>query len=148
MIRSPESQAKLLPSPAERPGSTIVIYDGQCQFCTAQVRRLERWDKGQRLSFLSLHDSEVGRRFPDLTHEQMMAEMIVITPDGKRFGGADGFRYLTLLLPRLWLLAPLLNFPGMLPVWSWLYRQVAIRRYRWNKKDECGDACEIHFRRK
>jgi predicted DCC family thiol-disulfide oxidoreductase YuxK len=98
--------------------------------------------------FLSLHDAQVEARFPDLTHERMMEEMIVIAPDGKRYGGADGFRYLTLRIPRLWLLAPLMNFPGMLPVWSWCYRQVARRRYFWNKPEDCEGTCDLHFKKK
>jgi predicted DCC family thiol-disulfide oxidoreductase YuxK len=137
-----------LPTPESRPGSHIVIYDGNCEFCTAQVRRLHRWDSGKRLSFLSLHDPQVNSRFPDLTHQQLMDEMLVVTPEGKRYGGANGFRYLTLRLPLLWPLAPVMNFPGLMPLWAWLYRQIAIRRYRWNKHSECSEACEVHFKKK
>lgn len=140
--------SKRLPAPDERPGSVLVIYDGDCQFCTAQVRRLNAWDSQGKLSFLSLHDPEVSARFPDLTHEALMKEMYVIAPDGRRFAGANGFRYLTLILWRLWPLAPILNFPGLLPVWSWGYQWVARQRYRWNKTKSCDNgSCEVHFRK-
>ena len=29
-----------LPSPADRPGADVVIYDGHCKFCTAGARKL------------------------------------------------------------------------------------------------------------
>jgi predicted DCC family thiol-disulfide oxidoreductase YuxK len=137
-----------LPTPADRPDADVVIYDGDCRFCTTNVRRIARWDKGGRLAFLSLHDPEVARRWPDLTHEMLMEEMYVIEPSGRRHAGAEGFRYLTRRLPRLWLLAPLLHLPFSLPLWKWGYRQVAKRRYKLaGKTNACdGDACAVHFK--
>lgn len=136
-----------LPTPEENPSADIVIYDGHCKFCTAQVQRLARWDRGgKRLAFLSLHDPEVARRFPDLTYDQMMEEMYVVDQKGNRYGGAAAFRYLTTRLPRLFALAPLMHIPFTLPIWSWGYRQVAKRRYRLTgKATDCDDgACAVH----
>jgi predicted DCC family thiol-disulfide oxidoreductase YuxK len=99
-----------------------------------------------RLSFVSLHDPLVAERYPDLSHEQLMEQMYLVTQSGHRYGGAAAFRYLTRRLPRLWVLAPLLHLPFSLPLWQWAYRQVAKRRYRWNQKSDCGDTCEVHFR--
>lgn len=152
-MTSPVSSGQLprsgqLPHPSERPQSDIVIFDGHCRFCTAQVKRLNRWDWSGALSFLSLHDEEVYRRFPDLTHERLMEEMVVIDHrSGKRRGGAAGFRYLSRRLMALWPIAAFLHIPLSLPVWSWCYRQIANRRYRWGKVDSCSDgACEVHFK--
>ncbi len=138
-----------LPAPSTRPGSDIVIYDGNCRFCTGQVQNLARWDTKNRLSFLSLHDPEVARRFPELTHEQLMQEMYVVDPRGKRYAGADAFRYLTTRLPRLYALAPLMHIPLTRPLWRWGYRQVAKRRYAIAGKtgEACdSDACSVHFK--
>jgi predicted DCC family thiol-disulfide oxidoreductase YuxK len=138
-----------LPTPAERPEADIVIYDGQCKFCTGQVQNLARWDSRGRLAFLSLHDAEVARRFPDLTHEQLMEQMYVVDARGRRHAGAAAFRYLSTRLPRLYLLAPLLHIPCTLPLWQWGYKQVAKRRYLLMGKtaDACDDgACKVHFK--
>ena len=138
-----------LPSPQRHPGRDVVIFDGDCRFCLKQVRRLHRWDGGKKLSFISLHSPYVARHYPDLTHQQLMDEMYVVSTDGKRRGGAAAFRYLTRRLPRLWALAPLLHIPASLPVWQWGYRQVAKRRYRISEKmgDGCDNgACDIHFK--
>ncbi len=135
-----------LPSPTGLPDADIVIYDGDCRFCTNSVRRLHDL-AGGRLAFLSLHDDEVAQRFPQLTHDQMMEEMFVVDRAGTTRGGAAAFRYLTRQLPWLWALAPLLHIPFSLGLWKFLYRQVAQRRYLWGKTDDCeSGSCDIHSR--
>jgi predicted DCC family thiol-disulfide oxidoreductase YuxK len=134
-----------LPRPEDRPGSDVVIYDGQCAMCTRQVRRLVWWDCQGHLSYLSLHDPLVSERYPDLSHETLMQAMVIVDRDGRRHVGASAVRFLTRRLRRLWWLAPLLHIPGSLPVWRFLYRQVAQRRYRLGGKTECtSDACQRH----
>lgn len=139
----------VLPDPDVSPTSDVVIYDGECRFCTSQVRKLHRLDIGkQRLAFLSLHDDRVAQRYPDLTHGQLMEQMYVIDQDGERHGGADAVRYLSRRLPALWLAAPVLHLPGSAGVWRSVYRQVAKRRYQLagNMGSSCeGDACSLHF---
>lgn len=136
-----------LPSPQDRPEADVLIYDGHCKFCRGQVERISRWDGGGRLAFLSLHDPAVGERYPDLSHERLMQEMVVVDRQDRRHGGAAAFRYLTRRLPRLWPLAPLMHLPFTLPLWQWLYRLVARQRYRWGRIDSCEDgACRIHGR--
>lgn len=145
---SPESRAASLPSPAERPGKAIVIFDGDCRICTGQITRLNRWDRGCRLAFLSLHDPQVAERFPDLSYDQLMAQMYVVDPQGARHGGVEALKYLSRRLPTLWWLAPVLHFPGSRPLWGWAYRRVAESRYRWGRLNECSDgACQLHLRR-
>lgn len=134
-----------LTTPNERPGADVVIYDGHCRICTAQVRRLAWWDWGGRLAYLSLHDQEVGRRFPDLTHDALMKELYVVDQAGRRHAGASAVRYLSRRLSALWWLAPLLHIPGSLPLWNWLYQQIAKRRYRFGTVATCDDeACRLH----
>ena len=134
-----------LPSPAERPEADVVIYDGECRICTAQVRKLTWWDCQGKLAYLSLHDPLVASRYPDLTHERLMQEMVIVDRQGRRHGGAEAIRYLTRRLRRLWWAAPALNFPGTLPLWRFLYRQIASRRYRFGKVDDCHEGtCSLH----
>lgn len=136
-----------LPTPQERPGADVVIYDGRCQFCTAQVRRLNRFDRGGRLAFISLHDPAVSEQYPDLSHEALMEQLYVVDRRGRRHGGAAAFRYMSRKLPLLWLLAPLMHIPLSMPLWQWGYRQVAKRRYRLNKTEACqDDACKVHYK--
>jgi predicted DCC family thiol-disulfide oxidoreductase YuxK len=136
-----------LPEPVDRPEADVVVYDGQCRFCRRQVGLLNRLDRGQRLAYLSLHDPRVAERYPELSHDQMMREMYVMTPQHRAYGGAVALRYLSRRLPTLWWLAPLLHLPGSLPLWSFLYRQVAGVRYRLMGRPSCdNDACRVHLR--
>jgi predicted DCC family thiol-disulfide oxidoreductase YuxK len=155
MTAVPQTQAEPaktdipLPSPAERPEADIVIFDGQCKFCTGQVQNLARWDRKGRLAYLSLHDPQVAKRFPDLTYEQLMEEMVVVDQQGRRHAGAAAFKYLTTRLPGLYLLAPLLHIPFTMPLWRWGYRQIAKRRYALAGKTAaaCDDGgCKVHFK--
>lgn len=147
MSQTAESLAARLPTPEERPQADVVIFDGQCRICTAQITNLARFDRGGRLAYLSLHDPQVPERYPDLTHEMMMEQMYVIDQQGRRHGGAESIRYLSRRLPLLWPAAPVLNFPGSLPLWNRLYRWIAQRRYRYGKLDDCeGGSCELHQR--
>lgn len=106
-----------------------VLYDGRCQECKAQVGRLKRWDKRGRLRFLSLHDPEVERLFPQLSHEAMMRQLHVVDQHGRLHLGAGAVRFLSGQLPRLWWAAPMLHVPFSMRLWQWLYHQVAISRY-------------------
>ena len=144
----PASETRL-PTPTERPGADVVIYDGHCKFCTGQVNRLARWDTRGRLAFLSLHDPQVAKDYPDLSYDRLMEEMAVVDRHGRGHWGAGAFRYLTTRLPRLYLLAPLMHIPFSMPLWRWGYRQVAKRRYWLAGKtgQACeGDACRVHFK--
>lgn len=146
-VTSPAANSNKLPSLDDRPRADVVIFDGECKFCQGQVARLARWDRAERLAFVSLHDPRVAERYPDLTHEQMMDQMYIIDQSGNRHGGAAAFRYLSRKMPVLWPVAPFLHIPWSLPIWQWGYRQVAKRRYKISGKQSCdGDACEVHFK--
>lgn len=125
-----------LPDIADFPARDVVIWDGKCRFCLAQVSRLHRLDSG-KLAYLSLHDPRVSELAPDLTFDQLMAEMWLLTKSGKKFGGADAIRHLSRKLPLLWIAAPLLHIPFSMPLWRWLYGVFANRRYR-----IAGEACD------
>jgi predicted DCC family thiol-disulfide oxidoreductase YuxK len=135
-----------LPDPLEAPQADVVIWDGKCNFCRAQVERLRRLDSG-RLAYLSLHDVRVAELCPNLKHQQLMDQMWVITVGGEQYGGADAGRYLSRKLPKLWWLMPLLHIPGAMPLWRWVYRKIAERRYKLagGVCDQDG-TCDLHQR--
>lgn len=138
------SSGAQLPTPADRPDADIVIFDGDCRFCQKQIARLVWWDGGHRLAYLSLHDPGVGQICPELSHDDLMRQMVVVDRDGQRHGGAAAIRYLSRRLPRLWWLAPAMHFPGLMPLWQLLYRIVADRRYRLSGAECDNGACGLH----
>ena len=142
---SDQSAAERLPTPAERPESDVVIYDGHCRICTAQVRKLPWWDCQKRLSYLSLHDPEVARRWPDLPFDRMMQEMVIVDQGGGRHWGPEAIRYLSRRLRRLWWASPFLHFPGSMLIWRPTYRWIARNRYRLSGGPVCDEGtCSLH----
>jgi len=144
------NQAIALPTPDQRPDADVVIYDGDCRICTAQVGKLPWWDCQQKLSYLSLHDADLTERWPDLSHERLMEEMCLIDTHGDRHWGPEAIRYLTLRLRRLWWATPLFYFPGSMFLWRPLYRWIARNRYwlsrlRKGSGENCDDdTCQLH----
>lgn len=139
------------PTPQDRPDTDVVIFDGQCGICSAQMRQLQWWDCQRHLSYLSLHDRRVTERWPELSHERLMQEMVIIDQTGHKHWGPEAVRYLTWRLRRLWWALPVLYFPGSMIIWRPLYRWIARNRYRLSggvlgggEACEEGGACEIH----
>ena len=146
------TRVRELPHPDSLSEADIVVFDGKCRFCRRQVERLQKWDSGNRLSFVSLHDPYVAEHFPDLSYEMLMKEIFVVDrKTGDSFGGAKALRYLSRRLPRLWCLAPFLHIPFSLPLWNSIYQFLARRRYQISQRmadaeDRCSDdQCAIHF---
>lgn len=144
MVASAALAKGTLPDPDERPGTDVVLWDGECNFCRKQVSRLRALDWRGRLSFLSLHDERVAQRYPRLSYEQMLEEMWVVTPQGAQYGGADALRYLSRVLPALWLVAPLLHLPLTRPLLRRAYREVARRRYQLAGRQCDNGSCQLH----
>jgi predicted DCC family thiol-disulfide oxidoreductase YuxK len=122
----------------------VVIYDGECKFCIRQIAHLRRFDRAGKLRYISLHDPQVAIGYPDLSYDQLMDQMWVIDPQGGRHGGAYALRYLSRALPLLWPLVPMMHLPGMMPLWCWIYRQIAQRRYRIAGRHCEGASCALH----
>lgn len=140
-----------LPDPDQHPGRDVVIYDGECNFCIAQVKNLQRLDiGGSKLSFLSLHDPRVAQRYPQLTHDRLMSEMVIVDAAGNDYGGSEAVKYLSRRLPALWPVMPILHLPGTAGLWRWGYRQIAKRRYQLAGKrsgeKQCDDVCSVHLK--
>jgi predicted DCC family thiol-disulfide oxidoreductase YuxK len=133
-----------LPSPGDRPDADVVVYDAHCGVCSAQVRKLPWWDCQNHLAYLSLHDPEVQRRYPDLSHDRLMQEMVIVDRRGRRHWGAEAIRYLTSRLRRLWWAAPLAYFPGSMLLWRPAYRWIARNRYRFSGNQCETGSCGLH----
>lgn len=131
-----------LPDPDQNPEADVLIFDGQCNFCRSQVERVHRWDSG-KLAYLSMHDSRVGDICPELSSEQLMEQMWLVTSDHRKYGGADAARILSRRLPQLWWLFPLLHIPFTMPLWRWIYRKIAARRYRISGRTCDEGVCKI-----
>ena len=71
-ITNSADNSVVLPTPQELPDADVVIFDGNCAFCTKQITNLFRWDGKGRLAFVSLHDPLVKQNYRDLSHEKRL----------------------------------------------------------------------------
>lgn len=138
-----------LPAIQDHPDRELVIFDGHCTFCIGQVRNLEKWDLNNRLAFASLHEPYVKENVHGLSHDDLMKQMYLIDKSGRQLPGAAAIRAMTLRLPRLYVLAPIMHIPFTLPIWQWGYQLVAKRRYKISQKKGNGcdsGSCDLHFK--
>lgn len=106
----------------------VLVYDGDCRFCTTSVTLLER--------MLRLDCSITPWQFADLaslgsTQRRAEYELLWITPTGAVYGGAQAVAKLLLRAGRGWaVLGALLTLPPMRWVAHGAYRTVANHRDR------------------
>ena len=109
-------------------GEWRFYYDGNCSFCTRVVGALSGtdWRGGVAwVPFQSLAAPPEGLAWSDLEQAAYLD-----AGDGKLHQGFFAFRKLSLRLPLLLALAPLLWFPGMALLGAPVYRWIARNRYR------------------
>jgi predicted DCC family thiol-disulfide oxidoreductase YuxK len=113
-----------------------VLYDGDCRLCTDMARRFHHLLAGRHLELLPLQTPWVKAQL-GLPNEQLLAEMRLLRPDGKYFGGADA----VLEIGKYFWWAWPLRLIGRIPVIKKLLRA----GYRWAARNRnCTDgACEI-----
>jgi predicted DCC family thiol-disulfide oxidoreductase YuxK len=117
-----------------------VVYDGNCTICRTwagySYRILRR--RGFRLAAFQV---PWVRQQLDLKNEQFPGEMLLLIPQGKRFGGADAIMQISRAI--WWALAiyALSKFPGMMTLFGKLYRRLAENRNCIGKSCQLAGKC-------
>src|SRR5262245_11070111 len=110
-------------APARR---ATLIYDGACNFCRRWVERARRWDRRDRLDFVTYQTPDLEERFPGVSRDECRHAMHLVDEDGAVYRGAAAGREVLARLPRGWLWALPFRLPGALaiaePVYSWITR--------------------------
>lgn len=125
----------------------VVLYDGQCRFCTSSAKKLVRLAGKSRVDTLSFQDEGVIERFPGLTYDALMKRMHVVTPDGRVYAGAEAVTRVLAELPIMGKLAFGYYVPGIRQLAELAYDTVAKNRYRIaGKSGTCdeGGTCHLH----
>ena len=109
--------------------SLSIIYDGNCTFCLRSRRVMERFDTFGALQFYDFHDAGImAAKFPMISPEDAEEAMITVTEDLRMFKGFYAFRQIAWSSPWLWLLLPLIYFPGVSYIGSQFYGWIARNR--------------------
>jgi predicted DCC family thiol-disulfide oxidoreductase YuxK len=118
-----------------------IFYDGECSFCTNSVRRFDR--TLQRSGFVPVpFQTPWACTRLDLQPNSELTEMIVLTADGRKFGGADGIAQIARRIWWAWPLFALAKFPGVIFLFRAIYKFI---KARWH----ClADVCKVAERKK
>jgi predicted DCC family thiol-disulfide oxidoreductase YuxK len=131
------------------PGHHVLLYDGQCRFCTTQSRRLVALARDGAIEALSFQDPGVLDRFPGLTWDECMKAMQLVMPDGRVFSGFEA-AVRALATRYVGRGAYLYYLPGIRQLCDAGYAWAAKNRYRFMGKavarGECdGGSCHLHL---
>jgi predicted DCC family thiol-disulfide oxidoreductase YuxK len=138
-------------SQTEPPGNYVVLYDGHCKFCQAQIKNLEALAKPKALMPLSFQDEGTLDSFPGVTYDACMEAMQLIAPTGKVYQGAAAAAHAIMTRPVLGLIGYGYYLPGVHMLCDGLYALIAANRYRLMGKQiadgECSEACAVHLKK-
>jgi predicted DCC family thiol-disulfide oxidoreductase YuxK len=105
-----------------------MIFDGECSFCRAWIRRWQ-YTTGPTVTFLPSQDPTVRAQFPELPAEKFSQAVQLIENDGSVYSGAEAvFRLLAARPATSWPLWLYRHLPGGDAVAEWSYRLVASHR--------------------
>jgi len=113
---------------AAPPGKPVLIYDGDCRFCTRSAKRWER-SAGGRIDFIPSRDPQVRQRFPEIPAREYELWVILIERDGKVYRGAEAVFRARAANGNGWLLWMYEKIPGFRSLSERGYRMIAERRH-------------------
>ncbi len=121
---------------------SVIVYDGECAFCQAQVKRIRRRDTRNLFEYLPRQTPGIEQRFPGLATAEFNSGMRLIYPDGQIFVGADAvYQFARRLHPWRWF-AWLYRVPGFHYLAKMAYAWVASRRQSLGQTCDDG-ACHV-----
>jgi len=128
------------PAPADvdqaGPDLPLLLYDGDCAFCTAQAERARRLGGGR----VRVEPLQSGlARVPWLPREEALQALQLVDRDGRAYAGAAAIvRLLRLTRPVLGTLALGYHLPGVRWLAERAYAWVAARRHAIGPCDDGG----------
>jgi predicted DCC family thiol-disulfide oxidoreductase YuxK len=132
---------------ATQPARPLMVFDGDCNFCTLWIRRWQQMT-GDAVDYLLLQDASMAARFPEIPREQFDAAIQFIETDGVVYSGAEAiFRALAKNPRRKTWLGLYQSFPSFTGATEWAYRLVAsnrtffsrLTRWFWGRHVEAPD---------
>ena len=87
---------------ATPPSKPLLVFDGDCHFCTLWIRRWQQMT-GDAVDYLPSQDAGVAAQFPEIPRAQFDTAVQFIATDGMVYSGADAvFRALACHPKRRW----------------------------------------------
>ncbi|MBM3823307.1 MAG: DUF393 domain-containing protein [Verrucomicrobia bacterium] len=121
----------------------LVLYDGDCSFCTFQMKLLTWLDWFHCLRLAPISDPEAVQYARGVTPDALFEAMHVVVRDGAIHRGARCIRFVSLRLPLLIPVGLLLWIPGVILIAEWVYKHVSRNRHLLSRWFGCKDACTL-----
>jgi predicted DCC family thiol-disulfide oxidoreductase YuxK len=113
---------------ATPPAKPLMVFDGDCNFCTLWIRRWQHLTP-ESVDYLPSKDPRVGAQFPEIPRERFASSIQLIEPDGGVYSGAEAvFRTLTKNPKHRWWLSVYEKSSVFAGATEWAYRLVAENR--------------------
>jgi lipase maturation factor 1 len=113
---------------ATPPPKPLLVFDGDCNFCTLWVRRWEQITGG-RVDYRPAQDPAIAAQFPEIPAKQFETAVQLIEPDGTIYSGAEAvFRTLASNPGWQWQLRWYKQSRLFAAFTEWTYRLVAANR--------------------
>ncbi|NUU19922.1 MAG: DUF393 domain-containing protein [Streptomycetaceae bacterium] len=106
----------------------VLVFDGDCGFCTKSVEAIERWlDPDVEITAWQHTDlGELG-----VTEERASEEVLLVTPTGEVYGGAEAFAKLLAYQRGVWSVpGAVMQIPPLSLLADQAYRLIADNRYK------------------
>jgi predicted DCC family thiol-disulfide oxidoreductase YuxK len=129
------------------PSKPLMIFDGDCHFCTLWIRRWQQMT-GEAVDYLPSQDPRIAGQFPEIPREQFETAVQLIETDGTVISGAEAvFCGLAKNSKYEWLLRTYKNTPVLTQITEFAYRFVAghrtffsrLTRWFWGRHVELPD---------
>jgi predicted DCC family thiol-disulfide oxidoreductase YuxK len=132
---------------AAPPSKPLLVFDGDCHFCTLWIRRWQQLT-GDAVDYLPSQDERIAVHFSEIPREWFQTAVQLIEPDGTVYSGAEAvFRALAKNPKRQWPLRAYEKIPAVARVTECAYHFVAdhrtffstLTRWFWGRHVEAPD---------
>jgi lipase maturation factor 1 len=132
---------------ATPPPKPLLVFDGDCNFCTLWVRRWQQMT-GDLVDYLPSQAAGIAAQFPEIPPERFQSSVQLVETDGTVYSGAEAvFRTLAKNPERQWPLDAFENSPALARITEGAYGFVAghrtffsrLTRWFWGRHVELPD---------
>ena len=106
----------------------VVLYDGQCGFCSRWVKYWAGTLGRRGFEIASLDEPWVAKKIK-MSHEELLTNIRLLTADGQLISGADVYLYVTRRIWWAWPFYAVFSLPGFNRMIHLGYRWFARNRY-------------------
>jgi lipase maturation factor 1 len=110
------------------PSKPLMVFDGDCNFCTLWIRRWQQVT-GEAVDYLPSQDPVVARQFPEIPPGQFSTAVQLIETDGKVYPGAEAVLRALAKNPHWrWPVKTYAKIPGLARIMEQAYDFIASHR--------------------